>query len=239
MELTFKPIRLFTPVFFLVFSGLQASENKLFQIVERLKQVNPSHCHLVSYRSTNDTFKVTCIDKRLKKYLYQIPITVDMNSSFIINSNNFMDIENGMDSIFLHGHYLGRSIKNKDAANSRLWTKIENVSFTVLRNNNMTLKILDNETAPGLGLKYRVVVDHIKKFDDDPGFYTTRILDCHHDAYIKISDGSSFSEMEKNYGPPGNLIPISRKSILYQLRESVCGVRVKTEFSTNTLIILE
>ena len=59
MELTFKPIRLFTPVFFLVFSCLQASENKLFQIVKRLKQVNPSNCHLVSYRSTNDTFKIT------------------------------------------------------------------------------------------------------------------------------------------------------------------------------------
>ena len=239
MELTFKPIRLFTPVFILVFSCLQSSENKLFQIVKRLKQVNPSHCHLMSYRSTNDTFKVICIDKRLKKYLYQIPITVDMNSSFIINSSRFMDIENGMDSIFLHGHYLGRSIKTKDAANSRQRSKIENDSFTVLRKNNMTLKILDNETAPELGLKYRVVVDLIKKFDDDPGFYTTRIIDCHLDAYIKISDGSSFSEMEKNYGPPSKLMPITRKSILYQLRESVCGVRVKTQYTTNTLTILE
>ena len=239
MELTFKPIRLFTPVFFLVFSCLQASENKLFQVVKRLKQVNPSHCHLVSYRSTNDTFKVTCIDKRLKKYLYQIPITVDMNSSFIINSSRFMDIENGMDSIFLHGHYLGRSIKNKDATNSRQRSKIENDSFTVLRKNNMTLKILDNETAPELGLKYRVVVDHIKKFDDDPGFYTTRIIDCHHDAFIKISEGSSYSEMEKNYGPPGKLMPIPRKSVLSQLRESVCGEKVETESSTNTLTILE
>ena len=80
---------------------------------------------------------------------------------------------------------------------------------------------------------------NIKKFDDDPVSYTTRLIDCHHDAFIKISDGSSFSEMEKNYGPPGNLIPISRKSILYQLRESVCGVRVKTESSSNTLTILE
>ena len=239
MELTFKPIRLFTLVSFLVFSCLQASENKLFQIVKRLKQVNPSNCHLVSYRSTNDTFKVTCIDKRLKKYLYQIPITVDMNSSFIINSNRFMDIENGMDSIFLHGHYLGRSIKNKDAANSRLGTKIENVSFTVLRNNNMTLKILDNETAPELGQQYRVVVDHIKKFDDDPGVYTTRIIDCHHDAFIKLSDGSSFSEMEKNYGPPCKLMPIPRNSVLSQLRESVCGEKVETESSNNTLSILE
>lgn len=223
MELIFKPIRLFTPVFFLVFSCLQASENKLFQIVKRVKQVNPSHCHLVSYRSTNDTFKVTCIDKRLKKYLYQIPITVDMNSSFIINSNRFMDIENGMDSIFLHGHYLGRSIKNNDAENSKQRSKIENDSFTVLRKNNMTLKILDNETAPELGPSYRVVVDHIKNFDDDSGRYTTRIIDCHHDAFIKISDGSNFSEMEKNYGPPGKLIPISKKSILYQYRNSVCG----------------
>ena len=239
MELTFKSCRFFIPVFFLVFSCLQASENKLFQIVKRLKQVNPSHCHIVSYRSTNDTFKVTCIDKRLEKYLYQIPITVDMNSSFIINSNRFMDIENGMDSIFLYGQFLGRSIKNKDAVDLRLGTEIENDSFTVLRNNNTTLKILDNELAPELGQQYRVIVDHIKKFDDDPGFYTTRIIDCHHDAYIKISDGSSFSEMENNYGPPGKLMPIPRKSVLSQLRESVCGEKVETESSTNTLTILE
>ena len=66
MELIFKPSRFFIPVFFLVVSCLQASENKLFQIVKRLKQVNPSNCHLVSYRSTIDTFKVTCIDKKLK-----------------------------------------------------------------------------------------------------------------------------------------------------------------------------
>ena len=223
MELTFKPTSFLALVLFLFFSILEASENKLFQIVQKIKSKNPSQCHLVSYRYTNDTFKVICIDKKLKKYLYQIPITVDMNSSFIINSNRFMDIENGMDSIFLHGHYLGRSIKNNDAENSKQRSKIENDSFTVLRKNNMTLKILDNETAPELGPSYRVVVDHIKNYDDDPGFYTTRIIDCHHDAFFKISDGSSFSEMEKNYGPPGKLIPISKKSILYQYRNSVCG----------------
>tara|TARA_B100000282_G_C31559751_1_gene411506 strand:- start:37 stop:618 length:582 start_codon:yes stop_codon:yes gene_type:complete len=193
----------------------------------------------VSYRSTIDTFKVTCIDKKLKKYLYQIPITVDMNSSFIINSNRFMDIENGMDSIFLYGQFLGRSIKNKDAVSSRLAAEIENDSFAILRNNNTTLKILDNETAPELGQQYRVVVDHIKKFDEDPGVYTTRIIDCHHDAFIKLSDGSSFSEMEKNYGPPGKLMPIPRKSVLSQLRESVCGEKVETESSNNILSILE
>ena len=239
MELIFKPSRFFIPFFFLVVSCLQASENKLFQIVKRLKQVNPSNCHLVSYRSTIDTFKVTCIDKKLKKYLYQIPITVDMNSSFIINSNRFMGIENGMDSIFLYGQFLGRSIKNKDAVSSRLAAEIENDSFAILRNNNTTLKILDNETAPELGQQYRVVVDHIKKFDEDPGIYTTRIIDCHHDAFIKLSDGSSFSEMEKNYGPPGKLMPIPRKSVLSQLRESVCGEKVETESSNNTLSILE
>ena len=239
MELIFKPSRFFIPFFFLVVSCLQASENKLFQIVKRLKHVNPSNCHLVSYRSTIDTFKVTCIDKKLKKYLYQIPITVDMNSSFIINSNRFMDIENGMDSIFLYGQFLGRSIKNKDAVSSRLAAEIENDSFAILRNNNTTLKILDNETAPELGQQYRVVVDHIKKFDDDPGVYTTRIIDCHHDAFIKLSDGSSFSEMEKNYGPPGKLMPIPRKSVLSQLRESVCGEKVETESSNNILSILE
>ena len=103
----------------------------------------------------------------------------------------------------------------------------------------MTLKILDNETAPELGQQYRVVVDHIKTFDDDPGVYTTRIIDCHHDAFIKLSDGSSYSEMEKNYGPPGKLMPIPRKSVLSQLRDSVCGEKVETESSNNILSILE
>ena len=239
MELTFKPTSFLALVLFLFFSILEASENKLFQIVQKIKSKNPSKCHLVSYRYTNDTFKVTCIDKKLKKYLYQIPITVDMNSPFSINANRFMDIENGMDSIFLYGQFLGRSIKNKDALNSRRGAEKENNSFAVLRNNNTTLKILDNETAPELGQEYRVVVDHIKKFDEDPGIYTTRIIDCHHDAFIKLSDGSSFSEMEKNYGPPGKLMPIPRKSVLSQLRESVCGEKVETESSNNILSILE
>ena len=223
MELTFKPTSFLALVLFLFFSILEASENKLFQIVQKIKSKNPSQCHLVSYRYTNDTFKVTCIDKKLKKYLYQIPITVDMNSPFSINANRFMDIENGMDSIFLYGRYLGRSIKTPRAENSNLSAKMENEPFIILKENSMTLKILDNETAPELGPKYRIVVDHIKKFEEDPGVYTTRIIDCHHEAFVKISDGLSYSEMEKNYGPPGKLIPIPRKSILFKLKESVCG----------------
>ena len=223
MELTFKPTSFLALVLFLFFSILEASENKLFQIVQKIKSKNPSKCHLVSYRYTNDTFKVTCIDKKLKKFLYQIPITVDMNSPFSINANRFMDIENGMDSIFLYGRYLGRSIKTPRAENSNLRAKMENEPFIILKENSMTLKILDNETAPELGLNYRIVVDHIKKFEEDPGVYTTRIIDCHHEAFVKISDGLSYSEMEKNYGPPGKLIPIPRKSIFFKLKESVCG----------------
>mgnify|MGYP003330653936 CR=1 FL=1 len=66
----------------------------------------------------------------------------------------------------------------------------------------------------------------IKKFNEDPGLFTTRVVDCHLDAYIKISEGKSFKEMEKNYGPPGDLIPITRKSILYQYRDFICGEKV-------------
>ena len=232
MELTFKPIRLFTPVFFLVFSCLQASENKLFQIVKRLKQVNPSHCNLVSYKSTNETFKVTCIDKRLKKYLYQIPITVDLGSSFFIFEDHFMDIENGMDSVYLKGLYLGRSIKNNSLNKSNLAFNNDNNTHPILKNNRMTLKILDVENAPELGPNFRVGIDHIKNFKEDPGLFTTRVIDCHLDAYIKISEGNSFTEMENNYGPPGDLIPITRKSILYQYRDFICGEK---EVSKNAI----
>ena len=112
MDLTFKPTSSVALVFLLFFSILEASENKLFQIVQRIKSKNPSLCHLVSYRLVNDTFKVVCIDRRFNKYLYQIPITVDVGSSFLIFEDHFMDIENGMDSNNLKGLYLGRSIKN-------------------------------------------------------------------------------------------------------------------------------
>ena len=120
MDLTFKPTSSIVLVFLLFFSILEASENKLFQIVQRIKSKNPSLCHLVSYRSVNDTFKVVCIDSRFNKYLYQIPITVDVGSSFLIFEDHFMDIENGMDSVYLKGLYLGRSIKNDSSKNSKV-----------------------------------------------------------------------------------------------------------------------
>ena len=84
MDLTFKPAIVFASVYFFVFPFLEASDNKLFQIVKRVKKNNPTQCHIVSYRASIDSFKVTCIDKRLNIYLYQIPITVDLNSSFSI-----------------------------------------------------------------------------------------------------------------------------------------------------------
>ena len=121
MDLTFKPTSFFALVFLLYFPILEASENKLFQIVQRIKSKNPSHCHLVSYRYVGDTFKVICIDRRLNKYLYQIPITVEIGSSFLIFEDNFMDIENGIDSVYLKGLYLGRSIKNNSSNRRRFW----------------------------------------------------------------------------------------------------------------------
>ena len=232
MDLTFKPASFFALVFLLFFSILEASENKLFQIVQRIKSKNPSLCHLVSYRSVNDTFKVVCIDRRFNKYLYQIPITVDVGSSFLIFEDNFMDIENGMDSIYLSGRYLGRSVKNNSSKNSNLASKNDNFTFPILKKNKMTLQILDVENAPELGPNFRVGIDYIKKFNEDPGLFTTRVIDCHLDAYVKISEGDSFTEMEKNYGPPGDLIPITRKSILYQYRNFICG---KKEVSNDVI----
>ena len=85
---------------------------------------------------------------------------------------------------------------------------------------------------------YRVGVDiggtftDFCAFNEDPGLYTTRVVDCHLDAYVKISEGKSFKEMEKNYGPPGDLIPITRKSILYQYRDFICGEK---EVSKNAI----
>ena len=232
MDLTFKPTSSIALVFLLFFSILEASENKLFQIVQRIKSNNPSLCHLVSYRSMNDTFKVICIDRRFNKYLYQIPITVDVGSSFLIFEDHFMDIENGMDSVYLEGLYIGRSIKNDSSKNSKLASNNENVTFPIINKNKMTLKILDAEYAPELGPNFRVGIDHIKNFNEDPGLFTTRVIDCHLDAYVKISEGDSFTEMENNYGPPGDLIPITRKSILYQYRDFICGEK---EVSKNAI----
>ena len=180
----------------------------------------------------NDTFKVVCIDRRFNKYLYQIPITVDVDSSFLIFEDHFMDIENGMDSVYLKGLYIGRSIKNDSSKNSKLASNNDNVTFPIINKNKMTLQILDAENAPELGPNFRVGIDHIKKFNEDPGIFSTRVIDCHLDAYVKISEGDSFSEMEKNYGPPGDLIPITRKSILYQYRDFICGEK---EVSKNAI----
>ena len=232
MDLTFKPTSSVTLVFLLFFSILEASENKLFQIVQRIKTINPSLCQLVSYRLVNDTFKVVCIDRRFNKYLYQIPITVDVGSSFLIFEDHFMDIENGMDSVYLEGLYIGRSIKNDSSKNSKLASKNDNITFPIINKNKMTLQILDAENAPELGPNFRVGIDHIKKFNEDPGIFSTRVIDCHLDSYVKISEGDSFSEMEKNYGPPGDLIPITRKSILYQYRDFICGEK---EVSKNAI----
>ena len=62
----------------------------------------------------------------------------------------------------------------------------------------MTLQILDAENAPELGPYFRVGIDHIKNFNEDPGLFTTRVIDCHLDAYVKISEGDSFTEMENH-----------------------------------------
>ena len=142
MDLTFKPTSSVTLALLLFFSILEASENKLFQIVQRIKTKNTSLCHLVSYKLVNDTFKVVCIDRRFNKYLYQIPITVDVGSSFLIFEDHFMDIENGMDSVYLNGLYLGRSIKNNSLNKSNLAFNNDNTTHPILKNNIFDNKVL-------------------------------------------------------------------------------------------------
>ena len=121
---------------------------------------------------------------------------------------------------------------SNESKNSKLASNNDNVTFHIINKNKMTLQILDAENAPELGPNFRVGIDHIKNFNEDPGLFTTRVIDCHLDAYVKISEGDSFTEMENNYGPPGDLIPITRKSILYQYRDFICGEK---EVSKNAI----
>ena len=215
-------------VFVFAFSfceSLFAFHNELFQLVELIKKRNPSYCSIASFRTSTENYNVTCVDNDLNKYLYQIPLTVDSKSSFMIDANRYMDINDGMDSIFLAGRFMGRAIKvnSKNEDQKNVFNKADHVLLPLPEHYKSILRLLDNETAPELGPFYRVVVDHIKDSQQDYGIYTTRIIDCQNDAYINISKGMSVEEMEKKYGPPGNLKPISKNSILYHLRNEVCG----------------
>ena len=53
-----------------------------------------------------------------------------------------MDIENGMDSVYLKGLYLGRSIKNNSLNKSNLATNNDNATNPILKKNKSKLKQL-------------------------------------------------------------------------------------------------
>ena len=238
MELLMKRVFLFFGSFILLLS-LEAVDNKLFQIIELIKKRNPSTCSIASFRESYDSFKVSCVDIYLNKYLFSVPFTVDLKSSFVIDENRLMDINDGMDSVYLAGQFQGRAIKAKDPQeiDKKDLNKLDQFDPPLLVQNQTSLSLLDNETARELGPSFRVVVDYIKNSEHDIGTYTTRIIDCQNNTFVNISKGSSVIEMEQNYGPPGGLNPIAKNSILYQLREKICG---KTdEFDAKIIDILD
>ena len=53
-----------------------------------------------------------------------------------------MDIENGMDSVYLKGLYLGRSIKNTSLNKSNLASNFDNATHPILKNNKMHYVLL-------------------------------------------------------------------------------------------------
>ena len=211
-----------------------SAENTIFEIVNRIKKRNPSDCSLASYHRSSDHYRVICIGKNLNRYLYRIPLTVDSNSSFLIDEDHYLNIDNGLDSIFLAGEFLGRAVKKINSSKDHQSDEPHILSLP--GQPKLTLRLLDNETTPELGPFFRVVVDHIRHADHEVGSYTTRIINCKNDTYFKISSGRSTEDMEKNYQPPGNIQPISKKSILYSLRRSVCGEKEPVEINEEDIL---
>jgi len=231
MELLLKRVLALFFSSFLVFSTI--ADNKIIEIVNRIQKRNPTDCRIVSYHTTSDQYRISCIGKNLNKILYRIPITVDPYSSFLIDEDHYMDINDGMDSIFLAGHFLGRATKVNPLSNQKdSFPKI----LQVPHHPTLTLRLLNNERVPELGPFIRVVVDHIKYSEDEEGRYSTRIIDCKNDAYFNISRGRSVDEMEKKYKPPGNIQPITKKSVLNSLKLSVCGENDFIEISEEYIL---
>ena len=124
----------------------------------------------------------------------------------LIDEDHYLNIDNGLDSIFLAGEFLGRAVKTNTSKDHQI---DEPLILSLPGQPKLTLRLLDNETTPELGPYFRVVVDHIRHADHEVGSYTTRIINCKNDTYFKISSGRSIEEMEKNYQPPVMLINIS------------------------------
>ena len=71
-----------------------SADNTIFEIVNRVKKRNPSDCSLASYHRSSDHYRVICIGKSLNRYLYRIPLTVDSNSSLLIDEDHYLNIDN-------------------------------------------------------------------------------------------------------------------------------------------------
>ena len=162
MELLVK--RVLSLLFFLLFFFSISAENTIFKIVNRIKKRNPADCRLASFHRSSDHYQVICIGNNLNKYLYRIPLTVDSNSSFLIDEDHYLNIDNGLDSIFLAGEFLGRAVKLTTSTDHQ---SREPLILSLPGQPKLTLRLLDNEIAPELGPFFRVVVDHIKHADHE------------------------------------------------------------------------
>ena len=171
-----------------------SADNTIFEIVNRIKKRNPSDCSLASYHRSSDHYRVICIGKNLNRYLYRIPLTVDSNSSFLIDEDHYLNIDNGLDSIFLAGGFLGRAVKSNTSKNLE---SDEPLILSLPGQPKLTLRLLDNETTPELGPYFRVVVDHIRHADHEVGSYTTRIINCKNDTYFKFPVGEVLKKWKK------------------------------------------
>ena len=110
MQLKMKRVISFA-LFFTSVSQLAASENLIWQWVNKIKLVNPKECPVASYQQIGDSLRITCTDHSRARYSYVIPLTAHPDSSFHIDSDKYIDINNGLDSVYLRGHYLGQATK--------------------------------------------------------------------------------------------------------------------------------
>ena len=214
----------------LSFGQLIASENLIWQWANKIKSVNPKECPVASYRQSGDSLAITCTDKSDARYSYIIPLTAHPDSSFQIDRDKYLDINNGLDSVYIRGRYLGQATKEisrkisapKMDRNPEAFPKVPTEEHI-----QGSYHLLDNETALGLGQQYRVVVDYRTEGIHGSGLYTTRIMDCDRNVYYTIAFGLTYREMESRYEPPRRMIPIQAGTIQDYLRDFVCGPQIE------------
>ena len=217
---------LYFVLFFTSAGQLVASDNLIWNWVNRIKLVNPKECPVASYRQDGDSLVISCTDHARARYGYVIPLTSHPDSSFLIDSDKYLGINNGLDSVYLRGRYLGQATKETSRKLSAPRMDSNPEAFPQVPTEEhikQRYHLLDNETAPGLGGEYRVVVDFRTEDVQNAARYTTRILDCDRNVYYTIAYGTTFMEMESRYERPRGMIPIQPGTIQNYLRDMVCG----------------